>query len=250
MNNSEDEVGRMLAAARGNAEAEKAALGVLSTRSVLVLLKQAPAAGDAAPYRNLVEWKRDRDGVSIVPVFTADADVTVPIPPPFVLVSVPVRTLVTTCGFHRYVINPLSPDVAFEIGEARWELLKACIAEQGFDPEAPSRESPWAFRLPPDELYPVACVLAAWLLNHGGADKAYMYEVTRMRSTLRPRKLIVLGLDVPVDLGLAKTLTTLAVQAGVPPDSFVVRFLPDEPSHQEGITGIQLEPFWQRPPPH
>lgn len=182
MDNSKDDIGRILAAARGDAEAEKAALGDQSTRSILVLLKRPPGTGEAAPNHNFVKWTRDADHARIVPVFTADSRVSIPIPPPLILVSVPTRTLVTTCGFHRYVINPLSPDVAFEIDEARWDLLKACIAEQGYDLEAPSRESPWAFRLPPDELYPVACVLAAWLLNHGGADKAYMYEVTRMRS--------------------------------------------------------------------
>lgn len=53
-----------------------------------------------------------------------------------------------------------------------------------------------------------------------------------------------------MNLDLAKTLTAIAVQAGASTESFVVRFPPDEPSHQEGIIGIQLEPFWQRPPPH
>lgn len=244
---SDEDLGPALAAARGDAAAEKTVLFELSKRPVLTLLNQPPGDGDAAPYRNLVQWERNSDGTAIVPVFTTKAWVTIPIPPPAQLVSVPMRILITTCGPRRYVINLLSKGVGFEIDQTRWGVLQACIAEQGYEWDAPSRESPWVFQFPDDALYPVGCALAQWFTDHGRVDEAYMYEVTRMRSSLRPGKLVVLGLNEPLDLELAKTLTAVAVQAGAPRDEFVVRFIPEEPSHRAGIAGIQLQPFWKRP---
>lgn len=243
----DEDIGPALAAARGDAAAEKPALDALSRRSVLVLLKQPPGPGAAEPRRNLVELKRERDGLPVVPVFTTRSRVTIPFPPPFQLVSTPMRAIVTTCGFRRYIVNPFSPEIAFEIDEATWLRLKACIEEQGYEPDAPSRDSPWAFQLPPDSLYPVGFALASWFTQHGRINEAYMYEVFRPRSPAGPRGQIVLGLNEPLDLDLAKTLTEVAVQAGAPSGSFVVRFLPEEPTHQNGVAAIQLKPFWTRP---
>lgn len=247
MDNADDDIGQTLAATRGDATAERAAMDQLSESSLLVLLTRAPGAGDAAPQRNLLTLIRNQDGAEIVPLFTRASRITFPVTQPLVLVSTPMRVIVTTCGYHRYVINALTPEDAFEIDDARWTQLKECIASHGYDPEAPTRDSPWAFRYPPDSMYPIAYALARWFTDHGRVDEAYLYEVTRMRSQLHPRKLIVLGLNEPLDLDLAKTLSAVAIEAGAPTDAFVVRFLPEEPSHQAGIAGVQLQPFWKRP---
>jgi hypothetical protein len=49
------------------------------------------------------------------------------------------------------------------------------------------------------------------------------------------------------DAELAATLRGVAEQAGASAGSLAVRFLPDEPSHAEGIAGMKLERFYPRP---
>lgn len=239
-----DTLGLALAKASGDPAAEAVALRALSQQSVLVILRQSPGPGDAAPERNLVQWHRATDDSVMVPVFTDGAHVSIPIQPPAQLVRVPVRVLVTTCGSRLYVINPLSP-AAFELNAARFAQVKGYIEEQGHDSQAPSLDMPWAFRPPSDAFYPVAYALASWFVTHGRVDEAYLYELDRM-GTSSPQMQIVLGLNEPVDLTLVGALTAVALQAGAPAEAFVVRFLPDEPSHRAGIERLSLSPFYRR----
>ncbi len=240
-----DTLGATLAAAHGNPANEAAALRALSQQSLFVILQQPPGPGSAAPERNLVQWRRDSDGIVFVPVFTDPAHIPFQVPPPARLVRVSMRVLVRTWGSAVFIVNPLSPE-AFEVDAARLAQLRAFLAEQGYDPMGPSPEAPWAFHPPSDGLYPVAYALASWFVAHGRVDEAYLYELDQLGLS-SPQMQIVLGLNEPLDPVLAKTLTDVAVQAGAPAEGFVVRFLPDEPSHQAGIENLGLGPFYLRP---
>jgi hypothetical protein len=110
------------------------------------------------------------------------------------------------------------------------------------DPEEPSHQAPWAFRLPDDALYPVAVALVTWFNASGTVDEAYLYELTRGAAA----PVVVLGLNHGLDLDLARKLAAIAVEAGADPDAFEVRFLPEEPSHRAGIKEIELVPFYLR----
>jgi hypothetical protein len=57
----------------------------------------------------------------------------------------------------------------------------------------------------------------------------------------------VLGLNESHDRALADTLKEIAVKAGLDATSFIVRFLPDEPSHREDLVQAGMTPFYQRP---
>jgi hypothetical protein len=104
----DDPLGMALESAPTVPGGELAFLRTLANQSVLVILSQPPGAGDAAPERNLVEWRR-ADDVVIVPLFTAATRLPGMFPPPNVLVRVPLRTLLSVGGVRRYMINPLSP---------------------------------------------------------------------------------------------------------------------------------------------
>lgn len=222
--------------------AEEAFLRELAGRSVLVILYQPPGSGAAAPERNLVQWQHQTTGKSFVPIFTDTSHLTIPIPAPAQAVRVPMRVLLAAGDGKGFVINPLSSS-RFELDETRVAKLRALIAAQGLESEAPSRHAPWAFRLPDDALYPVAVALVEWFNANGRVDQAYMYELTRGEAP----PVVVLGLSHVSDPELAKTLAAVALRAGADPDTFEVRFIPEEPSHRAGIAGIKLEPFYRRP---
>jgi len=214
----------------------------LSSHAVLVILRQPPGPGAAAPERNLVHWQYQDSGEVMVPVFTDIAHLSIPIPPPAQAVRVPVRVLLAAGGNQRYVMNPLSSS-PFDLRTEHLEKMRECIAEQSLESEQPSRNAPWAFRLPDDALYPVAVALVAWFNANGRVDDAYLYELTRGDAS----PTVTLGLNLSWDQELATTLKSVAVEAGANPDAFVVRFLPEEGSHRAGIAGINLEPFYRRP---
>jgi hypothetical protein len=153
-------------------------------------------------------------------------------------------------GDQTYIVNPLSePQPPFELQATQRASLRRYIAEAHHDAEWPARHAPWIFQLPDDALFPVAVKLVEWFNATGRVDQAFLYELTRGK----PRRTeIVLGLNEPADTELADTLIAMAVQAGVEATSFIVRFLPDEPSHREGLAQAGFTPFYQRPasPPH
>jgi hypothetical protein len=151
------------------------------------------------------------------------------------------RVLLAAGGAQRYIVNPLSP-YPFELDSTRIARIRAFFASWGLDPEEPSRHAPWAFRLPDDALYPVAVALVAWFNASGRTDEAYLYELTRGATA----PVVVLGLNHGLDLGLARKLAAIAVEAGADPDTFEVRFLTEEPSHRAGIKRINLVPFYLR----
>lgn len=215
-------------------------LRALATQSVLAVLGQPPGAGAAAPERNLVELRRD-DGTKIVPLFTAPARLPGAFPPPAVLVRVPFRLVLSVAGVHQYVINPLSP-LSWALSEADLAVVRAEIMARGLSSYAPSPDAPWAFRAPSDQWFAVAYALATWFVAIGRVQTAYLYEL-QLASCVH----LVLAVDEPVDPSLAQTLTQVATGAGVPPEVFLVRFLPDEPSHRAGIAGLGLGPFYRRP---
>lgn len=222
--------------------AEEAFLRELSGHPVVVILQQPPGPGAAAPERNLVRWQRQAGGDAFVPIFTHASHLSIPIPAPAQAVRVPMRVLLAAGDGQRYLINPLSSS-PFELEATRIAQMRALIAAQGLESEAPSRRVPWAFRLPDDALYPIAVALGEWFNANGRVDQAYMYELTRGEAS----PVVVLGLSHVSDPELAKTLAAVALRAGADPDAFEVRFVPEEPSHREGIDGINLEPFYRRP---
>lgn len=242
-----DEVGDQLQAlwlqASRDALAEAAFLRELSGHQVMVILRQPPGPGGAAPGRNLVQWRRETDGTEFVPIFTHTKYLTFQLPEPARLTSVPVRVLLAAGGDQTYIINPLS-EASFELRAPQRASLRRYISESHHDAEWPSRHAPWGFRLPDDELFPVAVKLVEWFNATGRVDQAFLYELTRGKE---PRTEIVLALNEPADVTLADTLRAIAIQAGVEAESFIVRFLPDEPSHQEGLALAGLTPFYQRP---
>lgn len=221
--------------------AEETFLRELSHRSVLVILKQPPGLGAAEPGRNLVHWKHRESGGIFVPIFTDASHLAVPIPATAATVGVSMRVLLAAGGLQLYVVNPLSP-YSFELDPIRIERMRGFFASRGLDPEEPSHMAPWAFRLPEDALYPVAVALVAWFNANEQVDEAYLYELTRGPAA----PVIVLGLNHCLDLHLAGKLAAIAVEAGVDPDRFEVRFLTEEPSHRAGVKSINLVPFYLR----
>jgi len=154
------------------------------------------------------------------------------------------RVLLSAAGVHPYVINPLSP-ISWALTEKHLAVIKAAIAARGLSNESPSREQPWAFDSVGNEWFPVALALAGWFTTSGRVDVAYLYRMRRLRTTQPPQ--VVLAIEESADPALASMLTEIAVQAGAPMAEFVVRFLPDEPSHRAGIDALRLEPFYRRP---
>ncbi|GLQ94451.1 SseB family protein [Dyella acidisoli] len=229
--------------ANRNAHAEAAFLRELSHQRVVVILRQAPGPGEATPERNLVQWRRETDGTAFVPIFTRAMRLPFAPPTPAQLARVPMRVLLAALGDQTYIVNPLS-EASFELQAAERILLRRYIAEAHYDAEWPSRHAPWIFRLPDDALFPVAVKLAEWFNATGRVNQAFLYELTRGKES---RTEIVLGLNEPPDKVLADTLTEIAIQSGVKATFFIVRFLPDEPSHREGILQAGFTPFYQRP---
>lgn len=223
--------------------AEPAFLRELSEQRVVVILRQPPGAGDAAPERNLVQWRRETDGTTFVPIFICETHLMYALPAPAKFTQVPMRVLLAAGGEKTYIVNPLS-EAPFELQATQRTLLRRYIAEAHQDAEWPSRQAPWVFQLPDDALYPVAVKLVEWFNATGRVDQAFLYELTR--GTAR-RTEIVLALNETADQKMADTLTEIAIQAGVDAASFIVRFLPDEPSHQEGLAQAGISPFYQRP---
>lgn len=223
--------------------AESVFLRELSGRRVLVILRQPPGPGRAAPERNLVQWKRESDGAIFVPIFTDEAHLSVALPSPAKLVRVPIHLLLAAGGDQRYIVNPLAK-ASFELNAVRLTIVRRYIAETHHDSAWPSRAAPWGFRLPDDALFPVAAKLVEWFNQKGRINEAFLYELIRGEEL---RTEVVLGLNEPADRALADALTVVAVEAGINAESFIVRFLPDEPSHQEGIALAGITPFYQRP---
>ncbi|RDS83602.1 hypothetical protein DWU98_04515 [Dyella monticola] len=242
---SDDRLEALWRQAGRDVHAEEAFLRELSGQRVSVILRQRPGPGDAAPERNLVQWKRESDGTAFAPVFTHPTHVAFSLPAPAQLVLVPVRVLLAAGGDQTYIVNPLS-EAPFELRAAQRTLLRRSIAETHHDAEWPSLHAPWIFRLPDDALYPVAVKLVEWFNATGHVDQAFLYELTRGKE---PRTEIVLGLNEPADTALADALMAIVTQAGVEAASFIIRFLPDEPSHREGLAQAGLTPFYQRPAP-
>ena len=239
----EDSLSVLLEQASSGPVAETIFLEALAHQSILVILRQPPGEGDAAPQKNLVQFQR-ADGTCLVPLFTEASRVPGALPAPAKLVRVQMRVLLSVAGVHPYVINPLS-SISWALTEKHLTVIKAAIAARGLSSESPSREQPWAFESVGDEWFPVALALAGWFTTSGRIDVAYLYRMRRLRSTQPPQ--VVLAIEEPVDLALASTLTEIAVQAGATRTEFVVRFLPEEPSHRAGIDGFHLEPFYRRP---
>lgn len=224
-------------------QAETAFLYELSSQRVAVILRQPPGPGEAAPERNLVQWHRETDGTTFVPIFTRAAHLPFALPAPAQLTNVLMRVLLAAGGDQTYIVNPLS-EASFELQAAHRAVLRSYIAEAHYDAEWPSRHAPWIFRLPDDGLFPVAVKLVEWFNTTGRVDQAFLYELTRGKE---PHTEIVLGLNEPADRLLADTLKTIAIEAGIDAATFIVRFLPDEPSHREGVAQAGLTPFYQRP---
>ncbi len=226
-----------------NAQTEAAFLRELSRQRVVTILRQPPAVGPDEPEHNLVQWQRPTDGVTFVPIFTSAQQLSIPVPPPAKAVRVPMRLLLAVIDGQCCIVNPLS-HAPFKLEKAHVARLLDYMADAHQETGSPSRAVPWAFRLPDDALFSVAVKLVEWFNQHGRVDRAYLYELLRGD---KPQADIVLGLDEPADTTLADTLTTVAIQAGVNPAHFIVRFLPDEAAHREGVLRGGITPFYQRP---
>ncbi|OZB58043.1 MAG: hypothetical protein B7X33_03525 [Lysobacterales bacterium 13-68-4] len=224
-------------------QGEAAFLRELSRQRVVTILRQPPGVGPAEPGRNLVQWQRSTDGMTFVPIFTSVQQLSIPPSPPAQAVRVSMRLLLAAVDGQCCIVNPLS-DAPFELKEAHVALLLGHIANAHQETGSPSRTAPWAFQLPDEAVYSVAVRLAEWFNRHGRIDRAFLYELLRGDE---PQADIVLGLDEPADTALADSLIAVAIQAGVDPAHFIVRFLPDEPSHREGILRGGITPFYQRP---
>ncbi len=231
-----------------SARAETTFLRELSRQRVLTLLKQRPGPGPADPGHNLVQWQHTTDGRMFVPIFTSVQQLTITPPPPIQAVRVPTRLLLAAVDGQCCIVNPLS-NTPFELTEPRVTQILGHMAKAHQETGNPSCAVPWAFRLPDDALYSVAIKLVEWFNRHGRVDRAFLYELLRGSE---PQADIVLALDEPADTALADALTAVAIQAGVDAARFIVRFLPDEPSHREGVLRGGITPFYQRPvaPPH
>lgn len=232
------------------AEAQKdeanwtAFLATLASSRVFTLLCQPPGEGDAAPSRNLVQWRQADTGRNVALLFTSSDQFPHAPPPPAVLVRVPMRELLSIAGHPPWVINPLSV-TPWPLTSEQCDAMRSVLAGQGLGVEQPTPDAPWAFRFPPDDAYPIAEALARWFIQHGRVDVAYLYTVDR--GGVSGGEVLVLGLNERADPDLAWQLTVAARFAGAA-ESFTVRFLPDEPTHRAAIEGMQLSPFYLRPP--
>lgn len=239
-----DLLAQRLAEAQKNAANWTAFLATLASSSVLTLLSQAPGEGDAAPWRNLVQWRQTNTGQNVALVFTSPAQFPHALAPPTVLVRVPMRELLSIAEHPPWVINPLSV-TPWSLTTAQCDAMRSVLAGQGLGVEQPRPEAPWAFRFPPDDAYPIAEALARWFIEHGRVDVAYLYTVDR--GGVPGGETLVLGLNEHADPDLAWQLTLAARLAGAA-ESFLVRFLPDEPTHRAAIEGMRLSPFYLRQP--
>ncbi|MBB6186669.1 SseB family protein [Rhodanobacter sp. MP7CTX1] len=218
-------------------------LDQLSTSTIVAILRCPPGPGEADPRHNLVEWGYT-DGRHVVPLFTSTSRGPPALPSPATYVRVHMLRLLLSTNKRRFVINPLSP-VKYEISDFAYKRLQALAAA---DPEfgsLPSHDSPWVFRLPDDSLYPVAYALASWFVSTGYIDEAYMYELHHPNRDVPPQ--IVLAVNAAHEAVLEDALIRIACDAGLTSNMFQVCFLPQEPSHRAGISGLQLEPFYRRP---
>src|SRR5689334_11828487 len=75
--------------------------------------------------------------------------------------------------------------------------MRAVLAGQGLGTEQPRPEAPWAFRIPPEEAYPIAEALARWFIDNGRVDMAFLYTVERGYG--RTGETLVLGLNERAD---------------------------------------------------
>lgn len=237
-----DSLAHQLAAAQLNPGNWPAVLAALASATVLTLLHQPPGEGDAAPWRNLVKWRYAVTGQDVALVFTGPDQFPHAPPPPAVLVRVPMRQLLSITGHPPLVINPLS--------ESPWLLttdqcltMRAVLAGQGLSTEQPRPEAPWAFRHAADDVRGIAEALASLLHASEDIDTAYLYCLTRPE--VQPDEVLVLGVDTPADPRLAARLAEAARRAGAA-DSFLIRFLPDEPSHRAAVDGMPIKPFFRR----
>jgi hypothetical protein len=238
-----DPLAKQLAEAQQYAGHWDAFLTTLASSRVMTLLRRPPGEGDAAPWRNLVQWRQKEAGRDVALVFTGPDQFPHALPPPSVLVSVPMRELLSIAEHPPLVINPLSTS-PWQLTTEQCDAMRAMLAGQGLGTEQPRPDAPWAFRLPPDEAYPIAEALARWFIQQGRVDLAYLYTVERGADTAG--ETLVLAVDESADPELALQLTGIARAAGAA-DSFLVRFLPDEPTHHAAVSGMKLEPFYRRP---
>lgn len=238
-----DRLAQQLADAQRDATQWTALLGRLANSTVLTLLNRPPGEGDDAPWRNLVKWRNKDKGHDVALVFTGADQFPHALPPPTVLVRVPMREILSIADHPPLVINPLS-ESPWPLTAEQCDAMRAVLAGQGLGVEQPRPEAPWAFRLPPAEAYPIAEALARWFIEHGRVDTAYLYTVDRPDAATG--ETLVLALDEHADPDLAWQLTGVARRAGAS-DSFLVRFLADEPTHRAAIRGMNLTAFYQRP---
>jgi hypothetical protein len=154
-------------------QTETAFLYALSSQWVAIILRQPPGPGEAAPERNLLQWRRETDGMTFVPVFTCATHLPFALPAPAQLTHVLMRVLLAAGGDQTYIINPLS-ELPFELQAARRAKLRSYIAESHHDAEWPSRSAPWVFRFFDDALFPVAVKLVEWFNTTGRVDQAFL----------------------------------------------------------------------------
>lgn len=238
-----DALAKQLAASQQHEGDWDTFLATLASSRVMTLLRRPPGDGDAAPWRNLVQWRQKDGGRDVALIFTGPDQFPHALPPPSVLVRVPMRELLSIAEHPPLVINPLSTS-PWLLTPVQCDAMRAMLAGQGLGTEQPRPDAPWAFRLPRDEAYPIAETLARWFIKHGRVDLAYLYTVERDVGT--SGEALVLAIDEAADPELARQLTIVARTAGAA-ESFLVRFLPDEPSHHAAVSGMGLEPFYRRP---
>lgn len=239
---NDDPLGALIDAADPDGPEREVVLAALAAGDILVLLARPPGEGEDRPERNLVEWHNAAENVTFVPLFTAASRLPGTFPPPTTLARVSARLLLSLAGRRYYVVNPLSPS-RLTLPPTRVDRVLALIRALSGETSAPSRQVPWGFRLPTDDWFPIAHALASWIVADGRLAKAFLYEL--LRGEEPPQ--MVLGLEVRTDPALAATLRGVAEAAGAAPGALAVRFLPDEPSHAQGVAGMGLEPFYQRP---
>jgi hypothetical protein len=238
-----DALAKQLAASQAQPRLWDAFLAALASSRVMTLLRRPPGNGDAAPWRNLVQWRQKDGGRDVALIFTGPDQFPHALPPPSVLVRVQMRELLSIADHPPLMINPLSTS-PWLLTQEQCDAMRAMLAEQGLGTEQPRPDAPWAFRLPRDEAYPIAEALARWFIQYGRVNIAYLYTVERGLGT--QGEVLVLAVDEKADSELARQLTVVARSAGAA-ESFLVRFLPDEPTHHAAVSGMGLEPFYRRP---
>jgi len=88
-----------------------------------------------------VQWRRETDDTTFVPLFICATHLTYALPPPATFTQVPIRVLLATGGDQTYIVNPLS-EAPFELQETQRALLRRYIAEAHHDTGWPSRHAP------------------------------------------------------------------------------------------------------------